>query len=106
MRASHVAVLRDAPFGRSSGRGPRLLWLPEACPLGGLMMRSVARRAYLVRTQVAPDASRTMRPGYAAMTSDLRRLAIRTGRMLQRAGNWLLMWLFIGLLRVLRLFDR
>src|SRR5215510_14570 len=40
------------------------------------------------------------------MKSELRRLAIRVGRPLQRAGNTVLTWLFIGILRAVRLIDR
>jgi KDO2-lipid IV(A) lauroyltransferase len=40
------------------------------------------------------------------MNRELRRLAIRVGRPLQRAGNALLTWLIIGILRAVRLIDR
>src|SRR5262245_56093076 len=40
------------------------------------------------------------------MTPELRRLAIRVGRLLQRATNGVLTWIFIGILRAVRLIDR
>src|SRR5262249_19765895 len=40
------------------------------------------------------------------MRTELRRLAIRVGRPLQRAANSVLTWLFVGILRAVRLIDR